>query len=294
MEKPLQRKHPCEGAHSHWHPSAQHSSAELWEVVKASTRHPNPAHQGHHPPAVEHPARSRCCPVCPVRGPLSPTTPLEGGCFVSAFSPCLAAAHRPGPRVRGWGRGQSEGTRQEGSPGRWRAQGKQKHTRGHCHGGGQGRVTQGQTSAWVRSCSGQHRAFPPPRAGPPQGQVARAQLCAEGTKPPAARLLATPRVRATTMCLGWALHPHPQPYPPQVPLPGVPGPLRSSPPCPGTPIPPNPPRVPYATAPSPGSPAPCPPGDPPVPPTPASPPWGPLTPAALGTQPQPSRGPQPH
>lgn len=99
----------------------------------------------------------------------SPTTPLEGGCFVSAFSPCLAPPRRPGPRVSGWGRGQGEGTRQEHSPGSQQAPGKRKHTRGHCC-GDHGELTQGRTAAWVRSCSGHSQGrtelpapFPPAR-----------------------------------------------------------------------------------------------------------------------------------
>jgi len=40
--------------------------AEPREVARAGTGDPNPAHQGHHPPVVEHPARSCCCPISSV------------------------------------------------------------------------------------------------------------------------------------------------------------------------------------------------------------------------------------
>lgn len=93
-----------------WH-SAE--PAELQEVAWAGTRDPNPAHQDHHPCVVKHNERSPRCEA------LSPTTSLNGGSFVSAFTSCLAAPHRPGPRVVGWDRGQGKGISQEGSPWSW-------------------------------------------------------------------------------------------------------------------------------------------------------------------------------
>lgn len=205
---------------------------------------------------------------------LSPTTPLEGGCFVSAFSSCLAVAHRPGPKVRGWGRGQGKGDQAGGQPRELASLRKAKARtwalpwwprRGDT---GNDRSA-GQEPQW--SQLGQNRAPHPLAPGPgraPPGQVAQAQLSAEGAKPPTA---SRPR-HQDQHHVPW---PGPTRTPPALPTPGPPA---WSPPCPSLALPRDPMspshiRPPRATAPgSPprGSPAPARPGTP-VPLTPASP-----------------------
>lgn len=104
----------------------------LQEVTQTGTRDPNSAHQGHYPPVVlwSYALQGFTAALSPRREPCSPTTHLEGGCFVSAFT--LVSSSTPPwlkKKVRGPGRRAVPGTKAQAMLNHttYQAQKKQKH-----------------------------------------------------------------------------------------------------------------------------------------------------------------------